>query len=332
MISVITGGAGFIGSNLVEKLLASGSSKVVVFDSLSYSGRRENLPPDGKRFKFLKVDITQEKELVNAWRIVKEFSADPICLYHLAAESHVDRSIQSGKIFSETNVVGTQLILESASANNVSRFLHVSTDEVYGSIIKGSANERFPLNPTSAYSATKAASDLLVLAHSLTHNLEVVLTRCVNNYGARQLTEKLLPRLVNRAVRGLDLPIYGDGENLREWIHVSDHSEALMHVMKQGANRAIYNIGTGKRVTNYQIAELVKKYTKSNSKITFVNNRLGHDFRYAVNSKRIRQELGWCQKIGFEMGIRDTVLEIMDNAQLEENSAMFEATEKFYEQ
>jgi dTDP-glucose 4,6-dehydratase len=312
MIAIVTGGAGFIGSELVRQLLLPENSinRVVVFDNLSYAGDQNNLPLSNEQLSLEVVDIASASELERAWKNVKVLGEDTIVVYHLAAESHVDRSILSGEIFSRTNVLGTQLMLESSSVNNVSRFLHVSTDEVYGSLNEKFADERYPLNPSSAYSASKAGSDLSVIAHHRTHNLNTLITRCVNNYGPNQMPEKFIPRMVNRAINGLNLPIYGDGLNSREWIHVSDHAKALIDLMKFGQTGEIYNIGTGHRVTNLELAEIIIELTKSNSVIEFVNDRKGHDFRYAVDSRKIREELDWHPRISFLSGLVECISEI----------------------
>lgn len=331
MAIVVTGGAGFIGSALVRELIRNATEKVFVFDSLTYAGNRHNLPPDGKNFEFLRVDITSEKELSDGWAVIKKHHTELHSVYHLAAESHVDRSINSGAVFSSTNVLGTQLMLESASRNNVKRFLHVSTDEVYGSIANGEADENCPLNPSSAYSASKAASDLFVLAHSKTHGLDVVITRCVNNFGPRQLMEKFIPRITYRAILEMDLPIYGNGDNLREWISVSDHVEALILLMEKGKSGQVYNIGTGERVSNLEIAKFVIEQIGAKSKIKFIQDRLGHDFRYAVSTQKVREELGWSPKVKLFEGLTKTLTEISRVAKSQPNYSKFVEVEKTYE-
>ena len=290
----MTGGAGFIGSELVKNLLNTGLNHVYVFDSLTYASQPENLPLENIRLTLMRVDIANKNEISEAWSEIRSaFEDDEILVYNLAAESHVDRSIRSGESFFRTNVLGTQLLLEFASRNGVKRFLHVSTDEVYGSLDVGEAYEDFPLKPSSAYSASKAASDLAVIAHHLTHGLDTVITRCVNNFGLNQFPEKLLPRIINRCLRGESLPIYGDGKNVREWIHVSDHTNALTEIMMKGTGGSIYNIGTGDRLSNLELANAVLNSIESNSSIEFVEDRKGHDSRYAVNATRLRTEISW---------------------------------------
>jgi dTDP-glucose 4,6-dehydratase len=310
MIAIVTGGAGFIGSELVRQLLATPLTHIVVFDCLSYAGNLENLPLTNGRLSLEVVDISDATALEGAWRNVRANYTESAVVYHLAAESHVDRSILSGEVFTRTNVLGTQLMLESSSRNNVARFLHVSTDEVYGSLKSAEAREDFILNPSSAYSASKAGSDLAVIAHQRTHNLDTLITRCVNNFGPNQMPEKFIPRMVNRAIRGRNLPIYGDGENSREWIHVSDHVKALISLMELGETGEIYNIGTGERVPNLQLAENIIKLTFSNSRIEFVDDRKGHDFRYAVDSHKIHKKLDWRPQISLLSGLAECILEI----------------------
>jgi dTDP-glucose 4,6-dehydratase len=294
VIAIVTGGAGFIGSELVKRLLFGELNHVYIFDSLTYASQPENLPLENTRVTLMRVDIANKNEMKDAWSEIRSaFEDDEIIVYNLAAESHVDRSIQSGELFFRTNVLGTQLLLEHASRYGVKRFLHVSTDEVYGSLEVDEAYEDFPLKPSSAYSASKAASDLAVIAHHITHGLDTVITRCVNNFGLNQFPEKLLPRIINRCLRGESLPIYGDGKNVREWIHVSDHANALTEIMMKGIKGSIYNIGTGDRLSNLEIANAVIDLSNSNSSVEFVEDRKGHDSRYAVNSAKLRTELKW---------------------------------------
>lgn len=312
MIAIVTGGAGFIGSELVRQLLQPENSinHVVVFDNLSYAGNQNNLPLSNEHFSLELVDIARASELERAWKSVKALGEDSIVVFHLAAESHVDRSILSGEIFSRTNVLGTQLMLESSSLNNVSRFLHVSTDEVYGSLSKGIADESYPLNPSSAYSASKAGSDLAVMAHHSTHKLDTLIARCVNNYGPLQMPEKFVPRMINRALKDEPLPIFGDGHNSREWIHVSDHARALISLMGSGSSGGIYNIGTGYRVSNIDLAKEIIKLTSSKSDISFVVDRKGHDFRYALNCDKLKNEIKWFPQVDFMDGLQECINQI----------------------
>jgi dTDP-glucose 4,6-dehydratase len=293
MLNIVTGGAGFIGRALVEELLLQGQP-VLVVDALTYASKRENLPPDSDLFSFLKMDICESGVLNDALHTHMKFSSEKEAkVFHLAAESHVDRSIESGQPFMRSNVLGTQSLLEGLAGLSLFKFLHVSTDEVYGSVSQGESLETSKLNPSSPYAASKAASDLVVQSFAHTHGLDFNITRCANNYGEDQLPEKLIPRLVHKAIQGEPLPVYGDGSQIREWLHVSDHVSAILKVMEEGAPSEIYNIGSQVRIKNIEIAELILKATGSDSKIQFVEDRKGHDFRYALNSQKIGKELGW---------------------------------------
>jgi dTDP-glucose 4,6-dehydratase len=293
MLNIITGGAGFIGRELVAQLLAK-HEKILVFDDLTYASRREDLPPDSAQLEFVKLDIC---ETVSLRSHIKDFLAksptEDLGVFHLAAESHVDRSIQSGVPFMRTNVLGTQSLLEAVAGFNIKKLVHVSTDEVYGSVLLGESDEESNLNPSSPYAASKAASDLVVKAFGHTHGLPYNITRCANNYGGGQLPEKLIPRLVHKAIQGNPLPIYGDGSQIREWIHVSDHVAALLKVMSHGRDTEIYNIGTSQRMKNLDIAKMIIEESQSDSVIEFVDDRKGHDSRYALNSQKIVKELDW---------------------------------------
>ncbi len=293
MLNIVTGGAGFIGSALVKNLLEQ-HEPVLVVDALTYASKRENLPPDSRFLNFQKIDICETSKLRTA--IVEGMRASSekeVRVFHLAAESHVDRSIESGQPFIRSNVLGTQSLLESLTGLPLIKFLHVSTDEVYGSVLEGESGETSELNPSSPYAASKAASDLVVQAFAHTHGLPFNITRCANNYGEDQLPEKLIPRLVHKAIQGEPLPVYGDGGQIREWLHVSDHVSAILRVMNLGQPSEIYNIGSRVRIRNIEIAELILSITRSSSKIQFVEDRKGHDFRYALNSEKISTELGW---------------------------------------
>ncbi len=293
MLNIVTGGAGFIGRALVESLLEQ-HQPVIVVDALTYASTRENLPPDSELFSFLNIDICDTTKLRNALISHLGLSAENECrVFHLAAESHVDRSIESGQLFMRSNVLGTQSLLESLDGLPLVKFLHVSTDEVYGSVPEGESTEKSELNPSSPYAASKAASDLVVKAFAHTHGLNFNITRCANNYGENQLPEKLIPRLVHKAIQGEPLPIYGDGSQVREWLHVSDHVSAILKVMEKGQPSEIYNIGSRVRTKNIEIAKLILDATGSSSRIQFIEDRKGHDFRYALNSEKISNELGW---------------------------------------
>jgi len=288
----VTGGAGFIGSNYVHMLLhdqLGPVERVKVFDKLTYAGSLENLSQvsDDPRFTFIMGDICDE-ELV-AFHITE---GDTVV--HFAAESHVDRSITGPSEFIRTNVLGTQVLLSSAVAKKVKVFLHVSTDEVYGSIPSGSSVESDPLLPNSPYSASKAASDLLVRSYVQTYGLDARITRCCNNYGPRQYQEKFIPLAIQSVREGKLIPIYGDGSNVREWIHVEDHCRGIQLALNRGQKGEIYNIGSGVLLKNIEIAKKILDFSgNEDSLIQFVTDRLGHDFRYALNSEKAKSILGF---------------------------------------
>lgn len=326
--AIVTGGAGFIGSHLVEKLVQqSNYSQIHVIDRLSDGGSINNLDLNNSRVSFIKEDICNMNAMRDFFSTLKKKNFD---LFHLAAESHVDRSIRSGLPFVESNLVGTQCILECAIEFRVDRMLHVSTDEVYGALIENEANETHPLNPSSAYSASKAGSDLLVLAARTTHNLDVVVTRCVNNFGIRQAPEKFIPRMILRSLLGLPLPIYGSGEQVREWISVGDHTEALIKLINFGRSASVYNIGTSNRVRNIDIATQVIRETGSKSKIIHVDDRKGHDFRYAVNHQLLKDAINWIPKDDLSAHIPTLVNHYRSKLQNHDFVIDFEASEAKY--
>lgn len=288
---LVTGGAGFIGSEFVRSLLQNKysefglvPSEVIVIDALTYAGNLENLAEisKGSRFKFVHGNITN-------LQLMLDISKGCDLIVNFAAESHVDRSIENPAIFIETNVLGTYTVLEVARINKVKRVIQVSTDEVYGSISQGSWDENFPLEPNSPYSASKASADLLARSYVKTFGLDVIVTRCCNNYGPYQNPEKLIPLLITKILQGEDLPIYGDGKNIREWIHVSDHARALAFLSQKANYGEIYNIGSGEEFSNIEIAEKILDVMKSKvSKIKFVEDRLGHDIRYSLDSGKLK--------------------------------------------
>ena len=304
---LLTGGAGFIGSNLVRLLLAERPGwRVVVLDKLTYAGNAENLAglESNPRHRFVRGDICNGELVAD---LVKTEQLDAIM--HLAAESHVDRSILTPSVFIETNVRGTQVLLEAARELGVKRFLHVSTDEVYGSLgPTGLFTEKTPLDPSSPYSASKASSDLLALAYAHTFKMPVVVTRCSNNYGPWQFPEKLIPLMIANAVRDLPLPVYGDGMNVRDWIHVEDHCRGLLAALEQGRDGQIYNFGASSERHNIDIVRQVLKLTgKPESLIRYVKDRPGHDRRYAIDSTKAQTEFGWAPRHAFEQALAETV-------------------------
>jgi dTDP-glucose 4,6-dehydratase len=304
---LVTGGAGFIGSNLVRLLLAERPAwRIVNLDKLTYAGNAENLAglEENPRHRFVRGDVCDGPlvaDLVRAERIE--------AVVHLAAESHVDRSILEPAVFIETNVRGTQVLLEAARELGVRRFVHVSTDEVYGSLgPTGLFTEETPLAPSSPYSASKAGSDLLALAYAHTFGLPVVVTRCSNNYGAYQFPEKLIPLMIANAIRDLPLPVYGDGMNVRDWIHVEDHGRGILAALEKGKAGQVYNFGGSSERHNIDIVKTVLDLLrKPHALIQFVKDRPGHDRRYAIDWSKARRELGWEPRRAFEEGLADTV-------------------------
>ena len=280
----VTGGAGFIGSTLIKELMQSDLkiSSLQIIDNLTYAGSLDNLDSILNR-----PNVYFHNQTICDKSAAAEILKDVQYIFHLAAESHVDRSIKDASPFWNTNVLGTVALLDSIKHRDDVKFLHVSTDEVYGSTALARFVEADPLNPSSPYSASKAASDLACLAYGNTYNINYLITRCTNNFGPNQYPEKLLPVLVKQAMRGEPLTLYGNGGNIREWIPVEVHAQYLMRLMFSESNRDIYNIGSGFEKSNLEIAELVLSATQSDSKINFIEDRLGHDFRYAVSTEKL---------------------------------------------
>lgn len=300
---LVTGGCGFIGANFVRDQLARHPDRSIVnLDLLTYAGNPANLAEvaGDPRYRFVQGDI-RDADLVG--RLVGEVDA----VIHFAAESHVDRSIADPGAFVSTNIQGTFTLLEAARQAGVDRFVHVSTDEVYGSIAEGAFTEDDPLRPSSPYSASKAGSDLLALAYHTTHDLPVIVTRCSNNYGPFQYPEKLIPLFITNLLSGRKVPVYGSGRNVREWIYVLDHCRALDFVLGQGRPGEVYNIGSGVEKTNLEItAALLALLEKDDSWVEHVTDRKGHDFRYAIDCRKIRG-LGWAPEFTFERALAETV-------------------------
>jgi len=310
---LITGGCGFIGSNLVRHLRAERPDWTVVnLDLLTYAGNLENLADlEADRQHVFVRGAIEDRGLVES--LLEQHRIDGVL--HLAAESHVDRSILGPELFVRTNVLGTQILLEACHRKKISRFVMVSTDEVYGSLgPTGAFTETSPLQPSSPYSASKAAADLLALAFHHTFKLDVVVTRCSNNFGPYQFPEKLIPLMVVNALHDEALPVYGDGGNVRDWLHVEDHCRALLAVLERGRAGEVYNIGGGVEQTNLDLVKmLLGTLGKPESLIRFVQDRPGHDRRYAIDPGKIRRELGWMPQRTFEQGLEATVRWYVDH-------------------
>lgn len=312
---LVTGGAGFIGSNFVKYVLVNYDYNVINLDKLTYAGNLENLSDIEKdqKYKFVRADICEEKE-VN--EILQKYEIDTIV--NFAAESHVDRSILGSKEFVVTNVLGTQVLLDAAKNLKLEKFLQVSTDEVYGSLPEDKKEIKFtettPITPSSPYSASKASADMLCHSYYHTHNFPVLITRCSNNYGPYQFPEKLIPLMIAKALGGEKLPVYGDGKNIRDWLYVEDHCSGIMTVLEKGKFGEVYNIGGNNEWYNIDIVKLIlKRLRKGEEFITYVKDRPGHDRRYAIDSGKIQRELGWKPAHIFEEGIEKTIKWYIEN-------------------
>ena len=308
----VTGAAGFIGSGFVRLIMSQTDWQVVAYDSLTYAGNLANLNEfaDNDRFSFVKGDICDasavEKALVGVDTII-----------NFAAESHVDRSILSSADFINTNIEGTRVLLAAAVEMKIGKFLQVSTDEVYGSLGKdGLFTEDTHLHPNSPYSASKASADLLAMAYHHTFDLPVMISRCSNNYGPYQFPEKLIPLFVTNLLADKKVPVYGDGKQIRDWIHVDDHNLALLTILKKGRAGQVYNIGSKNEQYNIDITKtIIEVLGKDESYIEYVTDRLGHDRRYAIDNTKIETELGWTPKVDFKKGLKDTIEWYIDNQQ-----------------
>lgn len=301
---LITGGAGFIGSHFVRHILGKYPDyQVINLDKLTYAGRLDNLADceANPRYTFIKGDIADPDVVEKAMKGVDMVA-------HLAAETHVDRSIESATPFIHSNVVGTQVLLDAAKKHGVRRFLHVSTDEVYGDRESGFFTEESALKPSSPYAASKAASDMLALAYRRTYGLPVVISRCSNNYGPRQYPEKLVPFFIKQLINGHNVPVYGTGANVRDWLHVQDHCRALDLILHKGTLGEIYNVSANEEHANLEITHRILTLLGfGEDRIDYVADRPGHDIRYAIDSFKIYNELGWRPAIPFEVGFRETV-------------------------
>jgi dTDP-glucose 4,6-dehydratase len=315
MRTLVTGGAGFIGSHFVRTLLTGGfpgleGTEVTVLDALTYAGNLANLGPvrDKAGYAFVQGDITDAP-------LVDELLARHDAVVHFAAESHVDRSIRGAADFVVTNVVGTQTLLDAALRHRLQAFVHVSTDEVYGSIEEGSWPETDPVRPNSPYSASKASSDLLALAYHRTHGLDVRVTRCSNNYGPYQFPEKVIPLFITTLLDGGQVPLYGDGLNVRDWLHVDDHCHGIAAVLEKGRPGEVYNIGGGTEITNKELTQRLLDACGASwdDSVRYVEDRKGHDRRYSVDWSKINAELGYAPRHSFEDGLAETVAWYRDN-------------------
>jgi len=317
---IVTGGLGFIGSNLIE-LLIKNKYFVINIDKVSYSSNFYNVKEFSKKnYKFIKCDINNR---IKIRKILKKYR--PLGIFNLAAETHVDRSIDNPGDFIRSNILGVYNLLEEFKIfykkNNKAKLIHISTDEVYGDVLTGRSSENHPYKPSSPYAATKASSDHLVYSYVRTFDIPAIVTNCSNNYGPKQHPEKLIPKLIYNILNNKKLPLYGKGTNSREWIYVEDHCKALIKIFKKGKIGDFYNIGSNKNLNNIQITKLLLKVAskilkiKSNVKIHFIKDRPGHDLRYALNSKKIKNKLNWSPLIKFESGLKKTFLWYQNNKQ-----------------
>ena len=307
---LVTGGAGFIGSCFIRHMLNKYPDyKIINLDLLTYCGNLENLSDieNNQNYVFVKGNICDKA-------LVRNLISEVDCIVNFAAESHVDNSIKTPEIFIETNVKGTLNLLQAANEIGIKRFVQISTDEVYGSLKEGYFYETTPLAPNSPYSASKASADMIAMAYYKTFNLPVLITRCSNNYGEYQYPEKLIPCVISQLLKNQKVPVYGDGSNVRDWLYVYDHCEAIDTVLHMGRIGEVYNIGGHNEKTNIEITRLIlKTMGKDESYIEYVNDRLGHDKRYAISNDKITTELGWKPQVNFEDGIKHTIEWYLNN-------------------
>ena len=316
---VVTGGLGFIGSNLIDLLIKKGFS-VINIDKVSYASNFYNTLDfkKSKNYKFLKLNINNKNKLIKIFNKYR-----PLGIFNLAAETHVDRSIDTPKQFINSNILGTFNLLEAfknfSKKNKKSKLIHISTDEVYGDILKGRTKENYPYSPSSPYAASKASSDHIVFSYIKTFGIKAIITNCSNNYGPKQHPEKLIPKMIYNIINNKSLPVYGNGKNSREWIYVKDHCEALIKIFKSGKIGETYNIGSNKNLNNIEICKNLLKIAKKNIKIgkkvkiNFIKDRPGHDKRYALDSSKLIKKLKWKPKTNFLNGINDTFKWYLNN-------------------
>ncbi len=309
---IVTGGAGFIGSNFIRYILKERSDwEVTNIDALTYAGNLANLSgiEESLKYKFIKGDISNPEDVEHL------FESEYDYLVNFAAETHVDRSLYDPGLFLKTNVLGTQLLLNYALEKGIKRFIHISTDEVYGSLeSEGYFDESSPLSPNSPYAASKASADVICRSYSRTFDMPVIITRCGNNYGPYQFPEKVIPFFITKALKDEPLPLYGDGLNVRDWLYVEDHCKALLTVLEKGETGEVYNIGGGNERTNLELTKTILEILgKPESLIKFVKDRPGHDRRYALNCEKIKAELGWSARVDFADGLQKTVEWYRDN-------------------
>ena len=333
MTILVTGGAGFIGGNFVKYMLNRYPDyKIICLDALTYAGNLETLADvmDNPQFKFIKGNIADQKVIFSLFEQEK-----PDIVVNFAAESHVDRSIENPKLFLETNIIGTQVLMDACRKYGIKRFHQVSTDEVYGDLPLDRPDlfftEETPIHTSSPYSASKASADLLVLAYHRTFKLPITISRCSNNYGPYHFPEKLIPLMITRALADQQLPVYGKGENVRDWLYVEDHCSAIDLIIHKGREGEIYNVGGHNERTNLEVVKtILKALNKPESLITFVKDRPGHDMRYAIDPTKIHNELGWLPKTKFDDGIKQTVEWYLNNRSWWENIINGEY-KKYYE-
>lgn len=322
MTILVTGGAGFIGGNFVKYMLNRYPDyKIICLDALTYAGNLETLADvmDNPQFRFIKGNIADQKVIFSLFEQEK-----PDIVVNFAAESHVDRSIENPKLFLETNIIGTQVLMDACRKYGIKRFHQVSTDEVYGDLPLDRPDlfftEETPIHTSSPYSASKASADLLVLAYHRTFKLPITISRCSNNYGPYHFPEKLIPLMITRALADQQLPVYGKGENVRDWLYVEDHCSAIDLIIHKGREGEIYNVGGHNERTNLEVVKtILKALNKPESLITFVKDRPGHDMRYAIDPTKIHNELGWLPKTKFDDGIKQTVEWYLNNRSWWEN-------------